>query len=221
MSAAFSAATDTQRLLFVALSLSLVASYLAARVGLVIARATDRHLTYQDATIEPGPMAFGFVVTSTLIMAAQGTDIGTCIAAVLLGAIAMADAQQRVIPDVLVYGLAAIGIIARPFNPDGSVLQLTAVFIGILIAGYLMRFAFMKFRGVFGIGQGDLKLIAAIGANLPTVLIGITILQACLMAIAFWVVAIRRLNGVFAFGPFLAFACATAPAVDANLPFVL
>lgn len=80
-------------------------------------------------------------------------------------ALAAIDAETGFLPDMLTMPLLVIGIIANAFDFMNA--SLGGAVLGVII-GYgafrLVDFAFLRLRGVEGLGQGDAKLLAAIGA---------------------------------------------------------
>ena len=83
------------------------------------------------------------------------------IVAACLAAMLVADLRHLLIPDVHVLLLLALAIAwPEPMN-------LIEVAVGALIGGgllYAVRFFFRRLRGIEGLGLGDVKLMAAIGA---------------------------------------------------------
>ncbi|MYN14914.1 hypothetical protein GSY71_17385 [Pusillimonas sp. TS35] len=129
--------------------------------------------------------------------------------AFLLCCLALIDARTGLLPDALNIPLLLLGLAAAP--AIGLVANTAAALLGAL-AGYLMPWllarAYQAMRGTEGMGRGDFKLAAALGAwcglaALPTVL-----LLASIGGVAFAMVHQRTLRpcGAYPFGPFLAAA---------------
>lgn len=128
-----------------------------------------------------------------------------------LVALAAIDHETRYLPDALTLTLIGLGIIANGF---GLFTSLTHATIG-AIAGYcffwLVAFTFRKLRGIDGLGLGDAKLLAAIGAWTGWQLLSPTILAASLLALGTTLIANIAGNNIdrnthIPFGPALAFA---------------
>jgi prepilin signal peptidase PulO-like enzyme (type II secretory pathway) len=130
-------------------------------------------------------------------------NIATLALAVLLLAASLTDMRTRRIPDALSVTTIAAGVAATVLLR----MDLAASIIG-AVAGYfaivLTNWAFRRVKGRDGVGLGDAKLLAGIGAwatwtGLPFVVL---IAAACGLAYA----ALRRVppQGEIVFGPFLA-----------------
>ncbi len=127
--------------------------------------------------------------------------------------IAFIDIDHRIIPDELSLGGLAAGLLLSLLpggNWKGSVL-------GLVVGGgflYGTAFAYEKLAGREGMGGGDIKLIAMIGAFLEWRGALLTVFAGALLGIAGGVVAMRKGGGglktAIPFGPFL---CAAALAV--------
>lgn len=102
---------------------------------------------------------------ATLAVAARfappGAATGLALLAVTLTAMALIDLTWLVIPDLhvaMVAALALVGPLAPPLVEAAS---------GAALAGgllWLVRFGYQRLRGREGLGLGDVKLMAAIGA---------------------------------------------------------
>jgi len=133
--------------------------------------------------------------------------------AVVLVAIAWIDAEHRIIPDELSAGLVALGLWAR----GPSLVGLTAGLAGAL-AGFLTLWAvawvYRRVRGAEGLGGGDVKFAAGLGAflGLPGLLLTIVGSAAAGSAVGLWLVARGRGSGRTAlpYGAFLAPAALAA-----------
>ncbi len=97
------------------------------------------------------------------------------IAATVLGALMIAgadiDARTFLLPDVVTLGAVAGGILAAalldPFDPKLAVAAAIARAVATAFALALVRWTYGWISGREGIGLGDVKLAAAIGAWLP------------------------------------------------------
>jgi leader peptidase (prepilin peptidase) / N-methyltransferase len=126
----------------------------------------------------PWPLA----ITSTLLglLMIAGTDV---------------DARTFLLPDVVTFGAAVCGILAAPLLATGDAWSslgaacLRAGGMAILLGG--LRITHMKLRGREGLGLGDVKLAAAVGAWLPLEAIPYCFGLASATALL-WVVIARR-----------------------------
>jgi leader peptidase (prepilin peptidase)/N-methyltransferase len=138
-----------------------------------------------------------------------------CFFCAILLALAWIDAETFLLPDILTQALLWVGLI-------GSALSLTHTpllqSLGGAVLGYgllwLVSWGFEKLAGKEGMGQGDLKLLAGLGAWVGVWSLLPLILLASISGLIFGIVQKFRgqlgHNGHFAFGPFLAlsgFAC--------------
>jgi leader peptidase (prepilin peptidase) / N-methyltransferase len=135
----------------------------------------------------------------------------SCGLAWTLLALALIDVEHQILPDVLTLPLMAAGLAVAWINQPGAILDNVAG----AASGYalfsLVAWAYRRWRGRDGLGAGDAKLLAALGAwvgasGLPSV-----VLLGSLMALTA-ALAVRsfRLKGALqdrvAFGPALAAA---------------
>ena len=120
------------------------------------------------------------------------------------------DLHEKLLPDQITLPLMWLGLFA---NLDGTFVSLNDAVIG-AIAGYLslwtVFWAFKLITGKEGMGYGDFKLLAALGAwmgwqMLPMIILLSTAVGA-LVGIAGIVLAGRNKEMPIAFGPFLAAA---------------
>ena len=138
-----------------------------------------------------------------------------CFFCATLLALACIDAETFLLPDILTQALLWVGLI-------GSALSLTPTpliqSLGGAVLGYgllwLVSWGFEKLAGKEGMGQGDLKLLAGLGAWVGVWSLLPLILLASISGLIFGLVQKFRgqlgHNGHFPFGPFLAlsgFAC--------------
>jgi leader peptidase (prepilin peptidase)/N-methyltransferase len=154
--------------------------------------------------------AVGVAAWAAAIM--NGTDLWlACLLGWTLLTAGWIDMRTMLLPDVLTLPLLVAGLAATAVvNPDALLDHALAA-----VLGYLLLFgtawAYRRLRGRDGIGAGDAKLLAALGAwlgigSLPVVLL----LASCLGLIAAGGAMLfgRRLTAATAipFGPFLSFA---------------
>ena len=135
----------------------------------------------------------------------------------LLIALTMIDFDTQFLPDVLTYPLLWLGLLvslwhpvwaegAAPVTPRDSIIGAAAGYLSL----WSVYWAFKLLTGKEGMGYGDFKLFAALGAWLGWKMLLPIILLASLVGAAFGVVImIRQRRGKdtpIAFGPFLAIA---------------
>ena len=132
------------------------------------------------------------------LAAAPGLDgvAGGALAGLCL-AIAVGDARSMIIPDelnglALVLGLAAAGLSA-PSAPVAAITDAAVRATTMFALFYLFRALYPKFRGVTGMGLGDVKLAAAAGAWLDWPYLPVVVEIAALSALAAALLA--RLRG--------------------------
>ena len=127
-------------------------------------------------------------------------------------ALAFIDQETGYLPDDLTLPLVWIGLIV---NLNGAFVPLRDAVIG-AAAAYLFLWsinaAFRALRGVDGMGYGDFKLYAAVGAFLGWKLLPLVILLSSLVGLVFGTLQMVSARGgwdwkfKFHFGPYLAFA---------------
>lgn len=127
----------------------------------------------------------------------------------LLVPIAFIDVDHRIIPDELSLGGLAAGLILS-FLPGGEWKGSVA---GALLGGgilYATAFLYEKARGAEGMGGGDIKLLAMIGAFLGWRGALVTIFAGALLGVAGGVLAMRKggdgMKTAIPFGPYLCVA---------------
>jgi prepilin signal peptidase PulO-like enzyme (type II secretory pathway) len=130
-----------------------------------------------------------------------------CAAAVCLAAVMVVDGRWMVIPDVYVIALAILGL------AGAAQLGWVMAGIGAALGGGLLaavRWGFLRFAHVEGLGFGDVKLMAAIGLLVgPAGVLWVVIVASAFGAI--WILLRgRTADGRRPMAPFG--ACAAAPA---------
>jgi leader peptidase (prepilin peptidase)/N-methyltransferase len=128
-----------------------------------------------------------------------------------LVALAAIDADTHLLPDAITQPLVWAGLLAASGHLSGQ--TLTDALVG-AVAGYLFLWSvywlFKLLTGKEGMGQGDFKLLAALGAWLGWPALVSLVLIASLTGVAGGLIlrARQRLgqDGYIPFGPFLAFA---------------
>jgi leader peptidase (prepilin peptidase) / N-methyltransferase len=129
---------------------------------------------------------------------------------ILCAAIAWIDVRDGIIPDWLNLAVAALGLVRIMMTGDLTA-ACEALGEGIIIGGvfWLLRRLYFAYRGIQGLGLGDVKLLAAAGiwagiVGIPMVLlIGTVTALACAGVMQ---LSGRALTGrtSLSFGPFLA-----------------
>jgi leader peptidase (prepilin peptidase)/N-methyltransferase len=135
---------------------------------------------------------------------------GSCVLLWTLLALTMIDADTQLLPDDLTLPLLWAGLIV---NLWGTFVPLTSAVIG-AVAGYLSLWAvywiFKLIRGKEGMGYGDFKLLAALGAWLGWQMLPLIVLLSSLVGavigIGLIVLKGRDHNVPIPFGPYLAIA---------------
>ncbi|HEX8603744.1 MAG TPA: A24 family peptidase [Pseudoduganella sp.] len=138
------------------------------------------------------------------------TGLATLLFAYLLIAMTFIDADTKLLPDDLTYPLLWAGLLV---NLNGTFVPLADAVIG-AAAGYLMLWSvywlFKLVTGKEGMGYGDFKLLAALGAwlgwaMLPTIILLSSVVGA-LVGIGLILFAKRGRENPIPFGPYLAAA---------------
>jgi leader peptidase (prepilin peptidase)/N-methyltransferase len=151
----------------------------------------------------------GAVLAAALAAALSGSAVEMLVSAFWLWgllALAVADLRQRVLPDALTLALFACGLAvawaAPGQNLAGGWLS-AATGAGALA---LLRLGYRRLRGRDGMGLGDVKLMAGIGAALPLAsLPAVTLAASCGgLALALLISDWRRASAELPFGTFLA-----------------
>ncbi|NYT84187.1 prepilin peptidase [Pollutimonas harenae] len=142
---------------------------------------------------------YGFTPRSCLLM----------IAATMLLLLAHIDTNTRLLPDALTLPLLWLGLGAAWLG--WANISLYDAVAGVMVgygALWLLLQGFRLLRGIEGMGYGDLKLVAALGAWLGWQALPWVLLAACLTGIVFAMVRHKTLfpSGAYPFGPFLAAA---------------
>jgi leader peptidase (prepilin peptidase) / N-methyltransferase len=130
------------------------------------------------------------------------------------------DLQHRILPNVITVPGIVVGLLLSLVLPPGFVSSA----IGVLIGGGLLfgiGEAYYRLRGVEGMGMGDVKMLAMIGAFLGWPLVLVTIIVASFGGAVFGVLllATRRgtMQAALPFGTFLAVGAAFAAVVGEPL----
>ncbi len=118
------------------------------------------------------------------------------------------DYDHMILPDEITLGGLAIGLIGAALNPERSFVE--ALF-GVLFGGgilWLVAYVYFIFTGREGLGGGDIKLLAWIGALLGWKAIPFVILSSSIVGSVAGLIASKKnqnsLKTMIPFGPFLA-----------------
>jgi leader peptidase (prepilin peptidase) / N-methyltransferase len=124
------------------------------RPNLAILAAGCGAIAIVSATFLPWPVAIASTVLGALMVA--GAEV---------------DARTYLLPDVVTYGAIAAGVFAAaaleqtdPWHAIASAL-VRAILVALVLAA--LRLSYERLRGREGLGLGDVKLAAAVGAWLP------------------------------------------------------
>ena len=118
------------------------------------------------------------------------------------------DLDTQLLPDSLTLPLAGLGLLV---NTQGLFISPTQSIWGYVIGFLVLWLVYIVFKlitGKEGMGYGDFKLLAALGAWLGPLMLPMIILLSSLVGAIIGIVLlkIRNENQPFAFGPFLAIA---------------
>lgn len=123
------------------------------------------------------------------------------------------DLEHHLLPDVITLPGIAVGLAASAFLPPG----LTASLIGVLIGGgvlWLIGEAYYRYSGEEGMGGGDVKMLAMIGAFLGWKLVLVTLVLSSVAGsvLGLAIIAVKRGGMKYAlpFGTFLALGALAA-----------
>lgn len=187
----------------------LVGADLIPFVSYMLSRGRCR---YCGEAIGSFPIAIELAALAVAVWAVIAADDLTWVACVFgwtLLALAWIDLRTMILPDVLTLPLLAFGLAATAISMPNSLLDhLLAAGVGYLSLA-AVAWGYRRFRGRDGLGLGDAKLLAAIGAFLGLNLLPLVLLSAAyagLLAAGAVALSGRRMTASTAipFGPFLA-----------------
>ena len=128
----------------------------------------------------------------------------------LMLVLAMIDLEHYILPDVLTLPGIAIGLLLQPLIPQVSWVEAA---IGVLLGGgllYAVAWGWYLVKGICGMGMGDVKMLAMIGAFLGWKGVVITLFLSSLVGSIVGAVLMlsgqMRLQSKLPFGFFLGFA---------------
>ncbi len=135
-------------------------------------------------------MLWGLVLTWTLI------------------ALTFIDFDTQLLPDRYTLPLAGLGLAINSYALYTSATQAIWGYIIGFLCLWIIYYLFKLFTGKEGMGYGDFKLLAALGAWLGPMLLPLIILLSSLVGAIVGIVLlkIRKENQPFAFGPYIAIA---------------
>lgn len=154
------------------------------------------------------------LITAFLFMVLAGSNqnlpwllILLFITSLLITAI-LIDMAYQLLPDILTFPLICTGLLAAlsGYSSLTFLESLSGALFGYLLL-WLPAVVFTTVKGVEGLGQGDMKLLAGLGAWLGAGILPTVIFIACLSALGFMLLTYgykRSKNKRIAFGPFLA-----------------
>ncbi|WP_308023583.1 prepilin peptidase [Neisseria oralis] len=134
------------------------------------------------------------------------TALGGLILTAVLIALTFIDIDTQYLPDQLTLPLIWLGLL---FNFDGAFVSLQSAVLG-AVCGYMSLWLLNSFyrlvRGVQGMGAGDFKLLAALGAWLGVGTLPVLVFMSALVGLVGALIMRVARNQPFAFGPSLAIA---------------
>ncbi|MBF1264995.1 MAG: prepilin peptidase [Neisseria sicca] len=131
---------------------------------------------------------------------------GGLILTAILIALTFIDADTQYLPDSLTLPLIWLGLL---FNLNGTFVPLKSAVLG-AVFGYmslwLLCFIYKLLTGKIGMGNGDFKLLAALGAWLGVGILPVLVFMAALIGLIGAIIGRVAKGQYFAFGPSLAIA---------------
>ena len=120
-----------------------------------------------------GVLATGFAIVAivSFVSLAWPQALASTLLGTLMIAGAEVDARTFLLPDTVTLGALIGGVLAAalldPLDPAGGAGEASARALGTAAMLLLVRWSYARLRGREGLGLGDIKLAAAIGAWLP------------------------------------------------------
>ncbi|SQI42486.1 Leader peptidase pppA [Leminorella richardii] len=180
----------------------------------------QRNILFESALVELG-CAFLFMAL------AHGTPYSISLVIILaitasLILLALIDAKHCLLPDIVTLPLLVSGLICAylDLSPQSFSEAIGGTLFGSALL-WLPERLFWYLRREHGLGQGDIKLMAAAGAWLGAHILPLVLLVACLTGMIFFIlqrVALRNINRHIPFGPFITFSMWLALLED---PFII
>lgn len=199
-----------------AVAFALVLSTPLSRAAYRLPQALDAQLP-QQPSMTHRRYRLGFWVAAPILailcawrFGATPATAAAIVYVVILLALAWIDAESGFLPDMLTIPLLWLGLLV---NLDGTFSMLADAVVG-ATAGYLTLWVicgfFLLLTGRQGMGRGDFKLLAALGAWLGWAPLPLIVLTSSSLALA--IALLRRMAGrmkageSFSFGPYLVIA---------------
>ena len=150
-------------------------------------------------------------ICSLIVVAVFGPTLQMLLGLILtwiLIALTFIDFDTQLLPDRFTLTLAALGLAVNSFNL--YITATTAIWgyiIGFLCL-WIVYYLFKIITGKEGMGYGDFKLLAALGAWMGPLMLPLIVLLSSLVGaiIGIILLKIRKQNQPFAFGPYIAIA---------------
>jgi prepilin signal peptidase PulO-like enzyme (type II secretory pathway) len=193
---------------------------LAASGGLWVARATDPALSRISTGLRPSSIVLASGLALALAVAASPTTLAGFAICACLAASAAADRDQYILPDALTFAAVGLALVFRPLDPNASRFALIYDGAAVYLLGTIFARVMRAWRGRSAFGQGDVKLVAALGVILPAGLIGIAVLAGCGCALACALVPPGLAPRVIPLGLHLVVGAGVALALAAAFPVI-
>jgi leader peptidase (prepilin peptidase)/N-methyltransferase len=153
----------------------------------------------------------GTMLASIAVLSVFGPTLTMCAALLLtwcLIALTGIDFDTQLLPDRITLPLAGAGLFA---NSMGLFVSPTQAILGYVVGFLILWIVYILFKlitGKEGMGYGDFKLLAALGAWLGPLMLPLIILLSSVVGAMIGVILlrIRKENLPFAFGPYIAIA---------------
>jgi leader peptidase (prepilin peptidase)/N-methyltransferase len=130
------------------------------------------------------------------------------------------DLETQRLPNVITYPGIVAGVVSNVFVPPGVVDSLIGAAVGAAVLG-LIRWGWKRATGVEGMGLGDVKMIAMIGAFLGWrqvwVVLFLSSLVGAIIGIILTIAGGKTMQSRLPFGTFLALAALIASLVGSEL----
>jgi leader peptidase (prepilin peptidase)/N-methyltransferase len=181
-------------------------------VSYAMSRGRCRHCGEPIGRFHPAVEAAALAITLWAVIASpDGMIWWSCVFGWTLLTLSWIDIRTMLLPDVLTLPLIVVGLgMTFALDPEALLDHCAAAIVGYAFLHFI-AWAWRRFRGMDGLGLGDAKLLAALGAWLGlTALPSVLFLAACLGLAAAGIAALagRTVTRTTAipFGPFLALA---------------
>ena len=121
--------------------------------------------------------------------------------------LSLIDQKTMLLPDVLVYPLLWLGLLKAAVEDNHAVVYLMGAILGFFLL-FVLQQGFKLLRGKDGMGGGDVKLLAAVGAWVGSLYIIPDVLFACVLSIVIYACTaiFGKAENKFPFGPSIAIA---------------